>query len=69
MSFRKAKSKEKKLFAMLAGDVFTSCPGFEHKIDNILTSWRGSKKLVVVIVAVALLLDNMLLTAVGKFNF
>lgn len=29
--------------------------------------WRGSRQLVLVIVAIALLLDNMLLTVVGKF--
>lgn len=28
--------------------------------------WRGSRRLVLVIVAIALLLDNMLLTVVGK---
>lgn len=31
--------------------------------------WRGSRRLVLVIVAIALLLDNMLLTVVGKFLF
>lgn len=31
--------------------------------------WRGSKRLVLVIVAIALLLDNMLLTVVGKSQF
>lgn len=30
--------------------------------------WRGSRQLVLVIVAIALLLDNMLLTVVGKFK-
>lgn len=30
--------------------------------------WRGSRRLVLVIVAIALLLDNMLLTVVGKYN-
>lgn len=30
--------------------------------------WRGSRRLVLVIVAIALLLDNMLLTVVGKNN-
>lgn len=29
--------------------------------------WRGSRQLVLVIVAIALLLDNMLLTVVGEF--
>lgn len=29
--------------------------------------WRGSRRLVLVIVAIALLLDNMLLTVVGEF--
>ena len=28
--------------------------------------WRGSRRLVLVIVAIALLLDNMLLTVVGE---
>jgi len=49
-------------------DIFTSCPGLEQKMDSILTRWRGSRKLVVFIVAVAILLDNMLLTAVGKYS-
>lgn len=31
--------------------------------------WRGSRQLVLVIVAIALLLDNMLLTVVGKFIY
>lgn len=31
--------------------------------------WRGSRRLVLVIVAIALLLDNMLLTVVGKLLF
>lgn len=31
-----------------------------------MTRWRGSRRLVLVIVAIALLLDNMLLTVVGK---
>jgi len=30
--------------------------------------WRGSRRLVLVIVAIALLLDNMLLTVVGELN-
>lgn len=30
--------------------------------------WRGSRRLVLVIVAIALLLDNMLLTVVGEFH-
>lgn len=29
--------------------------------------WRGSRRLVLVIVAIALLLDNMLLTVVGEY--
>lgn len=32
-----------------------------------MIKWRGSRQLVLVIVAIALLLDNMLLTVVGKF--
>lgn len=31
-----------------------------------MVRWRGSRQLVLVIVAIALLLDNMLLTVVGK---
>lgn len=31
--------------------------------------WRGSRRLVLVIVAIALLLDNMLLTVVGKLLY
>lgn len=31
--------------------------------------WRGSRQLVLVIVAIALLLDNMLLTVVGKLEY
>lgn len=34
---------------------------------NWMIGWRGSRRLVLVIVAIALLLDNMLLTTVGKF--
>lgn len=34
-----------------------------------MVSWRGSNRLVLVIVAIALLLDNMLLTTVGEFNY
>lgn len=33
-----------------------------------MVSWRGSNRLVLVIVAIALLLDNMLLTTVGKLS-
>ena len=39
---------------------------FEEKIIDILRACRGSKRLIILIVAVALLLDNMLLTSVGK---
>ena len=35
-------------------------------IKTGILRWRGSRKLVLVIVAIALLLDNMLLTVVGK---
>jgi hypothetical protein len=41
----------------------------EDKIIDILRACRGSRKLVLLIVAVALLLDNMLLTSVGEFPF
>lgn len=33
-----------------------------------MLGWRGSRQLVLVIVAIALLLDNMLLTVVGEFR-
>lgn len=32
-----------------------------------MVRWRGSRQLVLVIVAIALLLDNMLLTVVGEY--
>lgn len=35
-------------------------------IKTWMIRWRGSRRLVLVIVAIALLLDNMLLTVVGK---
>lgn len=34
-----------------------------------MIKWRGSRQLVLVIVAIALLLDNMLLTVVGECSF
>jgi hypothetical protein len=40
-----------------------------QKVHEVVVSWRGSRKLIVFIVAVALLLDNMLLTSVGKKTF
>ena len=39
---------------------------YEDKFIDVLRACRGSRKLVILIVAVALLLDNMLLTSVGK---
>lgn len=36
------------------------------KSKSWMIRWRGSRQLVLVIVAIALLLDNMLLTVVGK---
>lgn len=39
------------------------------KLQEELISWRGSRKLIILIVAIALLLDNMLLTSVGKLKF
>lgn len=42
--------------------VFTSWSDFK----SWMIKWRGSRRLVLVIVAIALLLDNMLLTVVGK---
>lgn len=38
----------------------------EDKVIDILRACRGSRKLVLLIVAIALLLDNMLLTSVGE---
>lgn len=46
-------------------DCFGSWEGFK----TWMIRWRGSRRLVLVIVAIALLLDNMLLTVVGKFRF
>ena len=53
-----------------------STGGGDRKSENFGTSWtkfktwmirwRGSRRLVLVIVAIALLLDNMLLTVVGE---
>lgn len=37
----------------------------EKKFYDLLVQCRGSRKLVLVIVAIGLLLDNMLLTSVG----
>lgn len=37
-----------------------------EKSKTWMIRWRGSRQLVLVIVAIALLLDNMLLTVVGK---
>lgn len=39
------------------------------KAHEWMVGWRGSRQLVLVIVAIALLLDNMLLTVVGKWIF
>ncbi|KXJ83354.1 hypothetical protein RP20_CCG006479 [Aedes albopictus] len=36
-------------------------------VKGSILRWRGSRRLVLVIVAIALLLDNMLLTVVGKY--
>jgi hypothetical protein len=47
--------------------------GGEHKFESWgnfkswMIRWRGSRRLVLVIVAIALLLDNMLLTVVGEY--
>lgn len=43
---------------------FTSWRGFQAW----MIKWRGSRQLVLVIVAIALLLDNMLLTVVGEWH-
>lgn len=37
-------------------------------LQELIARYRGDRKLVLVIVAVALLLDNMLLTSVGEFR-
>jgi hypothetical protein len=39
------------------------------KFKRWMIGWRGSRRLVLVIVAIALLLDNMLLTVVGEYLF
>lgn len=44
------------------GKPFRSWSATKKKINE----WKGSRKLVLVIVAIALLLDNMLLTTVGE---
>lgn len=47
----------------------TATPTPFEKMQHILGQCRESRKLVLLIVAIGLLLDNMLLTAVGKiFN-
>lgn len=46
------------------GECFHSWEGFK----SWMIRWRGSRRLVLVIVAIALLLDNMLLTVVGEFE-
>lgn len=47
------------------GKPFRSWSATKNKINE----WKGSRKLVLVIVAIALLLDNMLLTTVGEFTW
>lgn len=49
-------------------DEATTPQTYEDKFIDILRACRGSRKLVILIVAVALLLDNMLLTSVGKIS-
>lgn len=44
------------------GGIFSSWGDFK----TWMIQWRGSRRLVLVIVAIALLLDNMLLTVVGE---
>ena len=41
---------------------------FKEKCLQLLAYCRESRKLVLIIVAIGLLLDNMLLTAVGKIE-
>jgi hypothetical protein len=43
--------------------------GVEKKAYDLLKRCRGSRRLVLVIVAIGLLLDNMLLTSVGMNSF
>lgn len=38
-----------------------------EKVRHLMEQCRGSRKLILLIVAIGLLLDNMLLTAVGKW--
>lgn len=38
------------------------------RFQTWMDQWRGSRQLVLIIVAIALLLDNMLLTVVGKLK-
>lgn len=43
--------------------------GMQGKFKELLHKCRESRKLVLIIVAIALLLDNMLLTTVGKDTY
>lgn len=45
----------------------SSAPSWEST-KTWMIRWRGSRQLVLVIVAIALLLDNMLLTVVGELK-
>lgn len=45
----------------------TECSTQWDQFKTWMIRWRGSRRLVLVIVAIALLLDNMLLTVVGEF--
>jgi hypothetical protein len=47
----------------------TDCTSQWNQCKTWMIRWRGSRRLVLVIVAIALLLDNMLLTVVGEFSF
>lgn len=38
----------------------------QERLKDILFKYRGSRKLVLLVVAIAILLDNMLLTSVGE---
>lgn len=46
----------------------SSAPSWEST-KSWMIRWRGSRQLVLVIVAIALLLDNMLLTVVGEYMY
>lgn len=60
--------RETKAASMASTQEEQTPQSFEDKIIDVLRACRGSRKLVLLIVAVALLLDNMLLTSVGELT-